>query len=283
MLPSSNSSVNSKPKDIAIDSVKSNWTCEGNLTVRNNILPNLLLYVKGNLIVQGIVNGSEIVVEKDAWFEGGILANDKCKIIVHGQLKTRRIENATIECDNSIEVYDSIIDSFIRSKKAITVGKNICGGQVLAEHSIKSSSLGSPDKKETKIESGANFRLKIMQEEMNKEFAEISEKAEKIRSAVAQLENKERTHYSGLGFQEKKLLKSSNESMEILEKQLDGLSLRKSKFEKKLEKTLNAFVEVTDRIFPGTHLSIQNRFVLAQKEYPAGKYTIRDGKITRLA
>jgi uncharacterized protein (DUF342 family) len=272
-----------RPKEFTIDgSLEKSWTCEGSLTVRRDILPKLKIHVMGNLVVQGVVQGSEIVVEKDAWLEGGILGQNQGRITVHGHLKTRQIVDAYVECDKSVEVYDSIINASVRAKEAIKVGNNICGGEVLAEHSILAKSVGCTDKKVTKVESGANFRLKIMQEEMSRELLEITEKADKIRAAVNQLENKEKTHYAGLSFQEKKLLKSSKDSMTIFEKQLEGLNLRKQKFERKLEKTLAAFIEVQDKIFPGTQICIQNRFVVAQKEYPAGRYTIREGKICRL-
>jgi uncharacterized protein len=274
---------NNPPQEMTIDgSLERNWTFDGTLIVRQNILPQLKIHVRGNLIVQGSVYGSDIVVEKDAWFEGGLNAHQEGRVIVGGQLKTRGIENAYVECKKSIEVYDSIRDSVVRSKQGVTVGNAIFGGEVQAEHCIIAKTIGGPEKKITKVESGVNFRLKIMQEEMTGEVAEITEKAEMIRTAVAQLENKEKTHYSGLSFQEKKLLKSSKDSLEILEKQLQGLYGRKLKFERKLEKTLTAYIEVGEKIFPGTHLCIQNRFVVAQKEYPAGRYTIREEKICRL-
>lgn len=270
-------------KDTLIQgSLEKNLICEGNLTVTQDIAPKLSIHVKGNLVVQGVVNGSQIVVEKDAWFENGVNSHDRGRIVIHGHLRTRSLQNAELECEKSVEVFDSVLDSCIRAKKTITVGNLICGGTVSAEHSLKAKIIGCTEKKETKVESGANFKLKIMQEEMSAEVGAIREKADKIESAIRQLEQKEKSHYSGLSFQEKKLLKSSTESLEILKGQLDGLNLRKEKFEKKLQKTLDAYIEVYDKIHPGTHLVIQNRFVIAQKEYPAGKYTIREGKIIRV-
>jgi uncharacterized protein (DUF342 family) len=121
-----------------------------------------------------------------------------------------------------------------------------------------------------------------MNDEMEKEISEISEKAEKIRVAVKNLQMKEKTHYSGLSHSDKKLLKSTVESLDVFEKQILGLKVRQQKLVKKLEQATSAYIEVTDKIYTGTRLAIQHRYVVAPREYPAGKFTIREDRICRV-
>jgi uncharacterized protein (DUF342 family) len=181
-----------------------------------------------------------------------------------------------------VMVSDSVINSNIKAREPVTVGESIIGGEVLSTASVKAGRIGSDKGVETRVGAGLDFKLKIMFDEMNAEIAEITQKTEKIRLGVMALENKEKTHYGGITYQDKVLIKSSKASLEKLERQLDGLNGRKKKFERKLATVIDSFVEVRETIFPDTTLSIQNRFVAAHKEYPAGRYTIKNDKIFRL-
>ncbi|MBL8028986.1 MAG: hypothetical protein JNL74_21365 [Fibrobacteres bacterium] len=88
--------------------------------------------------------------------------------------------------------------------------------------------------------------------------------------------------YTGLPHAEKKLLKSTKESLDVFEKQVLGLKARQQKLLKKIEQTTNAYIEIGERIVPGSRISIQHRYVVASKEYPSGKYTIREDRICRI-
>lgn len=259
--------------------------CAGNLVIKKDIPAGFNLRVNGNLTVLGAIYGSEISVGGNLKADGGIcFGESKGKLVVRGNIDTNAIEKSVIECGKTLRVKGSILRSAVQGKESVFVGKSIEGGEVSAIYGVTAESIGyeGQSEKGTQIETGMNFRLKVMLEEMNKELADINGKGEKIRQAVAALENKSKTHYSGIGFQEKKLLRTSQESLDILEKQIQGLNNRKGKLEEKLKKISDSFIEVKARILPGTCLCIQHRFVVAQKEYPAGRYTIRNDKICRL-
>lgn len=264
------------------DHLERSFECPNSMDVLKDVQPGYAITVKGNLVVHGSIRGSELVVTRDLFVVGGIFGEAGRKIVVHGKVQAGHISNAHIECDKSVEVMDSVINSVIRARDSVTAGENIMGGEVLSMASIAAGRIGSDKGVETRVGAGIDFKLKIMFDEMNAEIAEITEKAEKIKLGILALENKDKTHYGGITYQDKQLIKSSRASLDKLEKQLEGLNSRKRKFELKLEKVIGSFVEVRDKIFPGSTLSIQNRFVAAQKEYPAGRYTIKNDKIFRL-
>jgi len=252
------------------------------LDILKDVRPGHVITVKGNLVVHGSVRGSDLVVTRDLFVVGGIFGEAGRKIVVHGKICAGHISDANIECDGSVTVSDSIITSTLRARESVIAGESIIGGEVLSTASIVARRIGSDKGVETRVGAGIDFKLKIMFDEMNTEVAEITQKTEKIRLGIMSLESKEQTHYGGISYQDKMLIKNSRASLEKLEKQLDGLNSRKRTLEKKIEKLMGSFVEAREMIYPGCTLSIQNRFVSAHKEYPAGRYTIKNDKIFRL-
>lgn len=258
--------------------------CQEPLHIKGAILSGVKLLSHAALTVDGPIQDAEVVCHGDLLAHGGIDMNGLGRIVAKSNLTTRFIKGAQVEIEKDLHVALDITDSTVRSRNTVTVGGAIAGGEVGAASALTANLLGRPGQKmdETKVEAGMNFRLKIMREEMDREVAEVTSKAEKIRAAVKTLETKEKSCYTGLPIAERKLLKSTKESLDILEKQLLGLRIRQQKLAKKLEPTTSAYIEVRDKILPGTRISIQHRFVVAPKEYPAGKFTICDDKICRL-
>lgn len=177
------------------------------LVVQGDLLHGHKIFCRSSLTVYGTIRGSEIVCYGDLIAENGIDCDKLNQIVVKGKVKARYINSANIECDKNLTVGADIINSKIRCRQSIVVDGVIVGGEVSAAGTVTAVSIGRMGQEQdfTKVEAGTNFRLKVMQEEMDKEVAEISAKADKIRAAVNALEQKEKTHYTGLSFTEKKL------------------------------------------------------------------------------
>lgn len=261
-----------------------NLECDGALLVKRDLMPGFTVRAGGSITVAGVIRGSDVVAGKDVRCEGGIRFESKGRVLAKGSIRTTVVSRAVLDAGKSVSVAGAIEDSTVKAKETVVAGGIITGGNVAAMFGVTARALGSDGQAPgaTKIEAGMNFRLKVMLEEMEKEVGEFNDKAVKIRSAVQALETKEKTHYGGIPFHERQLLKTSKSSLAILEKQLSGLQSRKQKLEHKLNQTLNSYVEVKERILPGTRVTIQHRFVEAQKEYPAGRYTVRNDKICRV-
>ena len=287
------SQINPKVKEVvaaktntATEHVEGSLKCSvqspGTLKIEKDILPELDIQVKGDLIVGGSIGDSTLLVFGDVRCAGKILGGPKGRIIVHGELSASDIQNASIECGKSVQIRSSVLDSIVKCKQTIYVGLSIVGGEVLATHGICAGTIGNDSQKETRVGTGFDFKLKILLDEMNLEIAAVTAKVAQIRASVDNLENRHKNTYSGLPYYQKKLLESSAASLERLEKQVGGLSERRIKLESKIEKITGSFIEVKERIFPNTFFSIQNRYLLTKKEYPAGRYTIRNDKIIKL-
>jgi uncharacterized protein (DUF342 family) len=261
-----------------------NIESSGSVFVKGNIQAGLKVLCHGSLTVNGMVLASDLVCHGDLSAEQGIFSSHQVQIIVKGHVKTLSVSNALLDVEKNITVKADVVNSNIRCRNLVTIGGAIEGGDVAAALAVSTGRIGKvgqvPDA--TKVEAGTNFRLKVMQDEMEKEIAEISDKADKIRNAVNALEIKEKAHYTGLAHAEKKLLKTTKESLDIFEKQILGLKIRQQKLNKKLEQTAGAYIEVSDKIIAGSRIAIQHRYVVAPKDYPAGKFTIREDRICRI-
>lgn len=259
-----------------------NLEVPSSLKVGRNVLPGLKFSVQGDLTVDGDIGDSEIVVSGNLKCGGRVLGGGKNRIVVHGHLFARRLERACIECGKAVTVEEDILGCSLKAKDTVVAGRAIAGGEVLSTHGICAGHIGTGEGLETRVGTGVDFKLKIMLEEMDREIEEVNSKLVRIRDSLRVLEERDLKTHGGLPFFQKKTLESSKSSLDILEKQVKGLYERRGKTQKKIEKITGSFIEVKEKIHPNTTFSIQNRYILTKKEYPAGRYTIKDDKIARL-
>ncbi|OGJ89455.1 MAG: hypothetical protein A2487_17525 [Candidatus Raymondbacteria bacterium RifOxyC12_full_50_8] len=282
-MSASTAYIETKTKEIIVHGdLMGNFSADRPLVVRQHILPGSMIRALSDVSVYGNISGANLIAGGNLSVEGSVAGDNTTRIKANGAIVAASLQNIIVEAGRSITVSGSIVGSQTKAKQHIDVGCAIIGGETFAAHAIKAQTIGDEAGTETKVGAGTDFKLKLVLDEMLAEISEVMGNVDGIRKGIADLEKRDRECYSGLPYKDKKIMKTSKESLAVLERQLEGLIDRKKKLEAKVQTTLQSYIDVGEKVFPNTWISIQNRYVITKKELPLGKYTIKNDKIVKL-
>lgn len=117
----------------------------GDVRVKENILDGYTVNCDGDLLVDGVVEGSILKVKGNLIVGRGIMGHGESDIVVNGNLISKFIENANIYVKGKIETGE-IINSSVLCDGQITVkGKKglIIGGEITSKYLIDANRIGS--------------------------------------------------------------------------------------------------------------------------------------------
>ncbi|MDE6313167.1 MAG: FapA family protein [Lachnospiraceae bacterium] len=157
-----------------VDASTGDITYDGNVLVKGNVRSGYAVNAKGNIEVNGVVEGAVLKAEGDVLLKRGIQGMGKAKIECAGNLIAKFIENAQISAGGFIQT-ESIMHSHVMAKEEIQVsGKKgfITGGTVRSSKMIAAKNLGSPMGTDTILEVGVDPILKEKYQTMQMEIKE---------------------------------------------------------------------------------------------------------------
>ena len=240
-----------------VNSSTGNIEFEGSVVVRGNVFTNFSIKAKGNIEVQGVVEGA--VLESD----GDIIINKGMKGMGRGTLKagnnviSKFIENAKVEAGGYVSS-DAILHSEIIAANEITVTSKkgfITGGRVCAGNLVHVKTLGSEMGSDTIVEVGVDPTMKIRIQRLQKRIAELNKD---IKSTQPILNTMAQKIASGIKMSPDQIKYVQNLTLENkarteeVETALDELDELQSQF----ERSGNAQVIVTGDVYTGTMIAI---------------------------
>ena len=129
---------------------------EGNVHVRGNVNTGFSIHAKGDIVVDGVVEGAKLVAGGHIILKRGVQGMDRAKLTAEGNIISRFIESATAEAGGYISA-DAILHSHVSAKGDINVdGRkgNIAGGTIRSGSLIAAKNIGSTMGTTTVLEVG---------------------------------------------------------------------------------------------------------------------------------
>ena len=163
----------------------------GTVIVAGNVEDGFSVKASGNIEIRGNVGKCEIVAEGDIVVHLGINGKSGGVIQAGKSLWSKFIENATVECGETVIVSDGIINStVVANKKIICQGKRaaIVGGRYRACEEIKAKTLGSPvGRAETILEVGYDPKSKEKMDQLQNQAYRLKRQVEELDKNISTL------------------------------------------------------------------------------------------------
>ena len=242
-----------------VDTSTGNIEYEGNVNVKGNVRSGFEIRAKGDIIVNGVVEGATLIAEGQIILKRGIQGMGRGVLEAKGNIVAKFIENATVKTEGYLNT-ESILHSTVSAKGEIKVnGKKgfITGGSVRSRCLLDAKTIGSIMGADTIIEVGIDPTLKERFQELRKNLVEQEEQAKKIRPVIVAFGKK-------LGMGEKftpdkmKQMQMLSKTLKDLEEQIQNETAELKDIQEGMEYDANARVIVRGIIYPGVKLVISD-------------------------
>ena len=172
-----------------IDNKTGNIKFNGKININGNVRSGFMVEAEGNIEVFGVVEGAKLISKGDIIIHRGVQGNNQAYLYCLGNLKSKYIENASINSAGNVEA-DVILHSNVIAKNMITVSGRkglIVGGNIKAGKEVIANILGSSMGTSTIIEVGIDPKEKANYEQLKKEILDIEKNIENTKKAITLL------------------------------------------------------------------------------------------------
>ncbi|MDR0220932.1 MAG: FapA family protein [Lachnospiraceae bacterium] len=267
-----------------VNSATGNIDFEGSVVVKGNVYSNFIVKAKGNIEVEGVVEGAIMDSGGDIILRRGMKGMGRGMLKAKGNVISQFIENARVEAGGNVST-DAILHSEITAGNEISVTSKkgfITGGRVCAGHMVQVKTLGSQMGSDTIVEVGVDpttkNRIQFLQKhinELNKEIKGnqpiLNSMAQKIAQGV-KLSPDQVKYVQNLSAENK-------ERTAELEAAMDELDV----LQEKHEGTAGASVVVTGDVDSGTMIVIGDISMTVQSSMSYCRFVSRGGEVKMTA
>ncbi len=251
------SNIYEVPADV--DNSVGNISYDGNVHIKGNVKGGFLVYAKGDIIVDGVVEdatlraGGQIIVKR------GIHGMSKGSLTAYGNIVCKFIENATVESGGYIET-DTILHSRVSAGTEIHVGGKkglITGGTVRAGGLIEAMTIGSALGSSTNIEVGTDPAQK-------ERYIQVQELLEKAKKEIGQIRpilksySKKMTAGEKLSADNLRYVQQLAAKLQEKQKEYDSLQQELERLYLVVSQSGDSRVKVRRSLYPGVVVSISD-------------------------
>lgn len=169
-----------------VDTSTGNISYDGNVLVKGNVKSGYRIDAKGDITVEGVVEGAELYAGGQIIVRRGIHGMNKGVLKARGNIITKFIANAEVTSNGYVET-ESILHSTVSARTDIKVGGKkgfITGGAVRAGNVVEARNIGSEMGANTKIEVGVDPDMRERYYELQKKLTNLSKEMESIRPVL---------------------------------------------------------------------------------------------------
>ncbi len=266
-----------------VDYSTGNIDFPGDVHIKGGVKPTFVVKAKGNIKIDGIVEAATIQSEMSIECKG-VKGKNKGIISAKKDVRVTFLENATVECQGSLYVRDSIINSVVRAGELVEVveGKGeIVSSNVMARIKIMAKQIGSWMAATTHLEVGLNPEISDKMNELSAKIYIDKENLQKVMKLVRALEEMKKKLGGSLPSDKEetyaKLKKTQYVLYQGLTKMMDEMKAYQQEIEREAEK---GSVIATSKVYPGLELKIGSTRAIIEKEMGPTKFVNEDGRIS---
>ncbi|MBR0261194.1 MAG: DUF342 domain-containing protein [Selenomonadaceae bacterium] len=248
---------------------------DGTIQIKGDVEQGFKVKATGDIEIKGSINGAE-VTGRNVYISGGITGADRAKVFAENDVRTAFAENALIEAGNDVFIADIALHSQIRAGKRLVMESKhgqITGGHAVAGEEVSVKIIGNSSFVVTKVSVGVDPNLQREYQTLRKAYKESKKRLTHIMQTLNTLSK----------IDINKLPKSRVESINALTRSqfpLAGQIKRDEKrileIEAKLTNMKNGKIRVSDIIYPGVRLSVNNVLKSIQSEYKRCSISLND-------
>lgn len=232
---------------------------EGNVLVHGNVLAGFSIKAKGDIVVEGVVEGANLQAGGHIILKRGIQGMDRGILKANGNVISRFIESATVEAGGYVSA-DAIMHSNVSAKGDITVdGKKgfITGGTIRSGNMVSAKTIGSSMGTVTNIEVGIEPAIKEEYHSLGKEQETLKDEQEKNMQILMALAKRIKL---GEKLSPDKLLqfKKANEAKDTMSRREEEITERMKVLKETMDSYEGGIVKVSSTAHPGVKLTISN-------------------------
>lgn len=249
---------------------------EGNVVVKGNVITGFSVRAKGDIEVNGVVEGAYIEAGGQIVLKRGMQGMNKGILKANGNIITKFIENAEVIAGGYVST-ESILHSKVSAKGDIVVGGKrgfVTGGEIRSGTLISVKTAGSQMGTATLLEVGIDPRVLEEFRELEKKIATMLADKERLGQALILFRKKLAT---GIQMSEEKLeyLKQVTQNNIMLETQIKDARRRYEELKIEVDNNSSGSIKISDIVFPGTKLVISNVIHFIREETHHSKF-VRD-------
>ena len=239
---------------------------DGTIQIGGNVEQGFKVKATGDIEIKGSVNGAE-VTGRNVYISGGITGADRAKIFAERDVRTAFIENGFIEAGNDVYISDIALHSQIRAgKKIIMEDKHgqITGGYVVAGEEINVKAIGNTAFVVTRVSVGVDPNLQKEYQDLRKSYKESKRRLTQITQTLNTLS---KIDINKLPQSRVDMITQLTRSQFPIAGQIKRDEKRILEIESLLANMKNGRIRVSDTIYPGTRLAVNNILKNIQSEY----------------
>lgn len=251
-----------------VDTTTGDIEYDGNVVVKGNVKSGFKISAKGDIVVEGVVEGAQLYAGGQIILKRGIHGMNKGVLKAEGNIITKFIESATVSAGGYIET-ESILHSAVSARTDVRVGGRkafITGGMVRAGNMVEAGNIGSEMGGNTKIEVGVEPNIKESYNELQKEMLQLNKEIERIRPIVK--------NYAEKMARQESVSTEKQQQFQILAKNLKEkqgqMAVKREKFEsvsERLAMSSGAKIKVRGTIYAGVWVGISDMGMNMKSNY----------------
>jgi uncharacterized protein (DUF342 family) len=254
-----------------------NISHNGQLIIDGNVESDFKIEASGDIEVRGLIYAAEVVCGGNLIAREGINENAAKKISVRGDIISKYILNATIECSGSINLKKEIFQSNVKCCGEINCSEGrIVGGEIFAARGITVGEAGSKGNVKTSLVVGVDCAL------LNeiKNHSDMIEKQKEALRKLTPVYKKLKTSLAGLTPAQKEGMTEINFKIVEAEEDIRDREEKSKEIRKKLFANREAQIIILQTVHPGAALRVADTQT-GVSETLLGPIVVRQDKISR--
>lgn len=234
-----------------VDQTVGNIVMPGDVTIKGSVESGFLVYAKGNLHVEGVVEKAYLSAQGDVTIKMGVKGDGVAVVESGGDLRCSFVENATLRAHGSITA-EYIINSSVQARRNLFLTNRkgtLVGGTIQVGQRLEARVIGNTANRPIEISLGLD--------------PDVVEEIKQYQRILTQLQSQKEELTKDIGFLEsKEELEAKHEKrLQQLKFKLSVANMHAAKLEKKLEvvqqaNSLSSCELRADCIYPPLSVSI---------------------------
>lgn len=262
-----------------VDNSVGNINFDGTVIVKKNVLNGFKITAKGDVQVNGIIEGGYIENTGNVIVKRGIQGYNKLVVRSLGNITSKFIENAKIISEKDIYA-EMILHSEVSCKGSVNLyGRRglIVGGVVRSGKEICAKTVGSVMHTTTILEVGIDSEIKDRLENIKHEINVKENELKKIIKTYKLLERLKKANR--LDNKKDQLYKKVEKTKIVLMEELERLNNEYMQLNKQIMSITEGKIKVLDVVYPGVKVIIGNSSFTVREEMKRCTFYIEGGEI----
>jgi len=266
---------------VDVDSSTGDINCEGNVHVKGNVRTGFKIEAKGDVIVNGVVEGAEIYAGGQIILMRGIQGMSRGKLIADGNIISKFIESAEVVSKYGYVHSEAIMHSQVSAKTDVIVGGKkgfISGGSTRCSQIIEAKTVGSNMGTTTLLEVGVDPTIAEEFRRLEKQIPELEAEMESCNQNIALL-TKKISQGVQLPVDRLLLLKHSQKRVTEIETQIAEIDKRLEELQEDMEMKENGMIRVSQTAYSGCKITISGAVYYVKSEISHARFVKDRGDV----